>query len=107
MIEKRQKGKKDLTVSQVDRQNILNNPYALQEIEKATRIKGIPFEGKTVVLKEQVSIFFEVTLRTIDNYFGQFGEELAQNGYEVLRGNRLKKLKVVMFKSRMLTKQIS
>lgn len=89
-----EKDKKDLTVSQVDRQNILNNPYALQEIEKATRIKGIPFEGKTVVLKEQVSAFFEVTPRTIDNYIEKFGEELRQNGYEVLRGNRLKSLKL-------------
>jgi len=94
MSEKSKKDKKDLTVSQVDRQNILNNPYALQEIEKATRIKGIPFEGKTVVLKEQVSAFFEVTPRTIDNYIEKFGEELRQNGYEVLRGNRLKSLKL-------------
>jgi len=94
MSEKNKKDKKDLTVSQVDRQNILNNPYALQEIEKATRIKGIPFEGKTVVLKEQVSAFFEVTPRTIDNYIEKFGEELRQNGYEVLRGNRLKSLKL-------------
>ena len=94
MNEKSKKDKKDLTVSQVDRQNILNNPYALQEIEKATRIKGIPFEGKTVVVKEQVSAFFEVTPRTIDNYIEKFGEELRQNGYEVLRGNRLKSLKL-------------
>jgi len=99
MSEKRQKEKKDLTVSQVDRQNILNNPYALQEIEKATRIKGIPFEGKTVVLKEQVSAFFEVTLRTIENYLGKYGEELAQNGYEVLKGNRLKNLKLSISES--------
>jgi hypothetical protein len=84
------KNKKDLTVSQVDRQNILNNPYALQEIEDATRIKSIPFEGKTVVLKEQVSSFFEVTPRTIDNYIEKFSDELRQNGYEVLRGKRLK-----------------
>jgi len=94
MSEKNKKDKKGLTVSQVDRQNILNNPYALQEIEKATRIKGIPFEGKTVVLKEQVSAFFEVTPRTIDNYIEKFGEELRQNGYEVLRGKRLKSLKL-------------
>ncbi len=60
--------KKNLTVSQIDRQNILNNPYALQEIEKAARLKGIPFEEKTVVFKEQVAAFFEVTPRTIDNY---------------------------------------
>lgn len=36
---------KDLTNSAVDRQNILNNPYALAEIEKAAGIRGIPFEG--------------------------------------------------------------
>jgi len=94
MSEKRKNDKKDLTVSQVDRQNILNNPYALQEIEQATRIKGIPFEGKTVVLKEQVSAFFEVTSRTIDNYIEKFGDELRQNGYEVIRGNRLKEFKM-------------
>ena len=94
MSEKSKKDRKDLTVSQVDRQNILNNPYALREIEKATRITGIPFEGKTVVLKEQVSAFFEVTPRTIDNYIDKFSEELRQNGYEVLRGNRLKTFKV-------------
>ena len=99
MSERRPKEKKDLTVSQVDRQNILNNPYALQEIEKATRIKGIPFEGKTVVLKEQVSVFFEVTLRTIENYLGKYSEELAQNGYEVLKGNRLKNLKLSISES--------
>lgn len=65
----------------------------MQEIEKATRIKGIPFEGKTVVLKEQISVFFEVTPRTIDNYIEKFGEELRQNGYEVIRGKRLKEFK--------------
>ncbi len=96
MAEKGKKDKKDLTVSQVDRQNILNNPYALQEIEQATRISGIPFEGKTVVLKEQVSTFFEVTLRTIENYLGQHDHELAQNGYEILKGNRLKQFKLAI-----------
>ncbi|MCX5819618.1 MAG: DNA-binding protein [Deltaproteobacteria bacterium] len=85
---------KDLTNSSVHRQNILNNPYALQEIEKATRISGIPFEGKSVVLKEQIAAFFEVTPRTVDNYIEKYGDELRQNGYEVIRGNRLKTLKL-------------
>jgi hypothetical protein len=85
---------KDLTNSSVHRQNILNNPYALQEIEKATRISGIPFEGKSVVLKEQVASFFEVTPRTVDNYIDKYGDELRQNGYEVIRGIRLKTLKL-------------
>ena len=87
---------KDLTNSAVDRQNILNNPYALAEIEKAAGIRGIPFEGKTVVLKEQVASFFEVTPRTIDNYLERSGEELAQNGYEVLVGKRLTEFKLVL-----------
>lgn len=83
---------KDLTNSATDRQNILNNPYALAEIEKAAGIRGIPFEGRTVVLKEQVAQFFEVTLRTVENYLEQNAEELARNGYEVVSGNRLKSL---------------
>lgn len=84
---------KDLTNSAIHRQNILNNTYALQEIEKATRITGIPFEGKTVVLKEQVAAFFEVTTRTVENYLSQYEAELTRNGYEVLKGKRLKSFK--------------
>lgn len=87
---------KDLTSSAVDRQNILNNPYALAEIEKAAGIRGIPFEGKTVVLKEQVALFFEVTVRTVENYLEKNAEELARNGYEVVIGNRLKSLKLAI-----------
>lgn len=88
---------KDLTTSLIDRQNILNNHYAISEIEKAAGIQGIPFEGKIVVLKEQVASFFEVTQRTIENYLEQYSEELAQNGYEVLKGKRLKILKEAIF----------
>lgn len=87
---------KDLTTSLVDRQNILNNPYALAEIEKAAGIRGIPFEGKTVVLKDQVASFFEVTVRTVENYLEEYSEELTKNGYEILRGNRLKAFKLAI-----------
>ena len=87
---------KDLTNSAVDRQNILNNPYALAEIEKAAGIRGIPFEGKTVVLKEQVAAFFEVTPRTVDNYLEEFSEELRQSGYELLKGKRLQDCKLAI-----------
>jgi len=87
---------KDLTNSEVDRQNILNNPYALSEIEKAAGIRGIPFEGKTVVLKDQVADFFEVTPRTVDNYLEEFSDELRQNGYELLRGKRLQEFKLAI-----------
>jgi hypothetical protein len=90
---------KDLTNSSIDRQNILNNPYALQEIEKAAQIRGIPFEGRNVLLKEQIASFFEVTPRTVDNYIERSGDELRQNGYEVIRGKRLKTLKLAVLKT--------
>jgi len=96
MADKKKSGGKDLTVSAVDRQNILNNPYALQEIEKAARIQGIPFEGKSVVLKDQVAAFFEVDVRTINNYLKRHGDELHKNGYEVIRGKRLKDIKLAI-----------
>lgn len=88
--------KKDLTTSEIDRQNILNNPYALSEIEKAAGLHGIPFEGRTVVLKDQVAEFFEITPRTVDNYLEKYSEELARNGYEVIRGKRLKSMKLAI-----------
>lgn len=86
----------DLTVSEVERQNILNNPYAIQEIEKATKFEGIRFENKIVFLKEQLAEFFEVTPRTIDMYLSKYENELKQNGYEVLRGKRLLDMKLAM-----------
>ena len=86
----------DLTNSSTQRQNILNNPYALSEIETATRIQGITFEGRSLVLKEQVAAFFEVTPRTVENYLAQYEQELKRNGYEVLKGKRLKALKLAI-----------
>lgn len=80
----------DLTNSLVDRQNILNNSIALIEIENATQIKGVVFEGTVRFVKEQVSDFFEIDIRTIERYLEQYGEELSRNGYEVLRSKRLK-----------------
>lgn len=42
---------KDLTVSQIDRQNILNNDAALAEIQQQTNIKGFLFEEKLCFTK--------------------------------------------------------
>ncbi len=86
----------DLTTSELDRQNILNNPYALAEIEKAVGIRGIPFEGRSVILKDQAASFFEVSIRTIENYLEQNAEELGRNGYEVIIAKRLKNLKLAI-----------
>jgi hypothetical protein len=44
----------------------------------------------------QTAVVFEVTPRTVDNYLEQNAQELARNGYEVIKGNRLKALKLAI-----------
>lgn len=81
---------KDLTVSHIQRQNILNNRYALEEIQKAADIKGIYFDNEYWITKKQAAEFFEVDERTISRYIENNENELTNNGYTVLRGNQLK-----------------
>lgn len=81
---------KDLTNYNIARQNILNNDFAINEIEQALGIKGVIFEGKIMFTKEMVTTFFDVDNRTIERYISQHSDELKQNGYEILRGKRLK-----------------
>ena len=81
---------KDLTNSKIDRQNILNNNYAINEIEKACSIEGIFFEDKIVFTKEQVAQFYEIDIRTLERYLEIYNEEFKSNGYDILKGKRLK-----------------
>ena len=85
----------NLTDSSVTRQNILNNPIAVQEIQKAVGVKGIMFENEYKFIKSQIADFFEVTERTIDSCLEKNEKELLKNGYEVLKGKRLVDLKLV------------
>ncbi|TWT71649.1 DNA-binding protein [Crateriforma conspicua] len=86
----------DLTASSVQRQNILNNPFAVTEIQKATSLRGVSFEGETWLVKEQVADFFEVDVRTIERILEQNRDELSENGYAVIRGKRLQALKLAI-----------
>ena len=81
---------KDLTTSQIDRQNILNNELALQEIQPRCGLQGIPWNNGVYVTREMTAAFFQVDIRTISRYIEQNNEELTQNGYQVLRGKQLK-----------------
>ncbi len=81
---------KNLTTSKLDRQNILNNELALAEIQKQTLIQGIWFEDRLCFTKNMVSTYFEVDTRTIERYISSNQEELSANGYEILKGKRLK-----------------
>ena len=81
---------KDLANSRIDRQNILNNDLAIEEIQITSGVDGILWDGKLFVTKETAANFFQVDIRTISRYIEQNNDELTTNGYEVLRGKRLK-----------------
>ena len=73
--------KKDLTNSQLDRQNILNNNMALEEIRNTSNIQGVWFEDKVYFTKNMVAEFFEVDIRTIERCVSANLPELEKNGY--------------------------
>lgn len=81
---------KDLTNSRLDRQNILNNEIAVDEIQQKSGMNGILWGEKLFVTREMAADFFDVDIRTISRYLEQNSEELSANGYQVLRGKKLK-----------------
>ena len=85
---------KDLTNSNIARQNILNNHYALKEIQKAVGIRGILFEKEYRFTKKQLAAFYEVTERTINRCLTKNEAELIKNGYGILDGNALNDFKI-------------
>jgi hypothetical protein len=91
--------KETLENSALDRQNILNNKYAVSEIKKVVGIRGILFEGIYRFTKKQIANFYEVDERTIDRYIEKEQDELTKNGYEVLRAKRLKEYKLAIKKT--------
>jgi hypothetical protein len=84
---------KDLTTSDIHRKNILNNRYALQEIEKEVAFPGILFEGSLRYTKRQIAQFYDIDERTINRYLEQHEDEFSGSGYEVLSGKRLRAFK--------------
>ena len=83
----------DLTTVQLQRQNILNNRYALQAAEQHLQLGGVVFQGQTVFTKQQVMALFEVSDATVERYISNHGEELKANGYQLLKGKNLKEFK--------------
>ncbi|MBQ7851261.1 MAG: DNA-binding protein [Muribaculaceae bacterium] len=84
----------DLTISNIERQNILNNKYAVAKIQEVIGFVGMEFEGEYRFTKKMVADFFQVEERTIERYLEQFSEELTANGYVLCKGKRLKELKL-------------
>lgn len=85
---------KDLTISNIERQNVLNNRFAVEEIRKTLDVPGMLFEGEYRFTKKMVADFYEVEERTIERYLESHGQELILNGYVLCKGKRLKELKL-------------
>jgi len=82
-----------LTNSATYRQNILNNQYALEQVRQHLNIGGTQWEGELAFTKPQVAEILEVDERTIERYLNSHAEELQHNGYRLLEGDALRRLK--------------
>lgn len=85
---------KDLTISNIERQNVLNNRFAVKKLQERLDIEGMFFEGEYWLTKKMVADFYEVEERTIERYIENYGSELSANGYFLCKGKRLKDLKL-------------
>ena len=85
---------KELPDSAIERQNILNNRFAVENVQKALNFTGMLFEGEYRYTKKMVADFYEVDLSTVNRYLAKYDDELKCNGYILCKGKSLK-----MFKS--------
>ena len=83
-----------LTNSNIERQNILNNKYAMERIQESIGVTGMLFEGEYRFTKLMVAEYFEIDISTIDRYLELNSEELKHNGYILSRGKQLKAFKL-------------
>lgn len=84
----------DLTVSNIERQNVLNNRYAVDALQKNLGFTGMLFEGEYRFTKKMVANFYEVEERTIERLLEEHGDELKYNGYILSKGKQLKEFKI-------------
>ena len=83
-----------MTVSNIERQNVLNNNYALQSIQNNLGVDGLHFHDQILFTTKMVADFYGVDERTIKRYVQEYGDELRANGYFLRTGNELKELKL-------------
>ena len=81
-------------ISTIERQNVLNNRFAVEAIQKKLNIEAIFFEGQYCFTKKMVADFYEVDERTIERYLESYKQELKRNGYFSCRGKLLKQFKL-------------
>lgn len=84
----------DLTVSNIDRQNVLNNNYALKAIQENLDVNGLRFHDQLLFTTKMVADFYGVDERTIKRYVQEHRNELRANGYFLSEGNSLKEIRL-------------
>ncbi|MBD2328487.1 DNA-binding protein [Alkalinema sp. FACHB-956] len=87
---------KDLTSSPLERQNILNNRYALEKLQEHLGLGGTFYDGEWLFTKHQLVEIFGVSGSTIEKYLASHNAELSANGYIVLRGSKLRAFKALI-----------
>ena len=85
---------KDLTISNIERQNVLNNSLAVETISQQLSFEGMMFENEYKFTKSMIAEFYEIEERTIERYLEKYPEELIHNGYKLYKGKRLKDLRL-------------
>lgn len=84
---------KDLTSSNVDRQNILNNLNVVENMQSYIGFAGLLYEGSYYFTTKMVAEYYDVSTRTLTNVINANEEEIKHNGYQVIKGGRLKDFK--------------
>ena len=84
----------DLTISNIERQNVLNNKFAFQAIQENLDVNGLHFHNQILFTTKMVAEFYGVDERTIKRYVQEHGDELRANGYFLSEGKSLKELKL-------------
>lgn len=67
--------KKDLTNSNIHRKNIINNNYAIAEIEQQVALEGIVMDEMVWYTKKQLATYYQVDERTIERYLKKYEVE--------------------------------
>lgn len=84
---------KDLTISNIERQNVLNNRFAVSKVQEHLDIEGMLFEGEYRFTKNGCR-FLRSRRTNHRTLFGKHSDELAANGYVLCKGKHLKELKL-------------
>jgi len=85
---------KNQSISTIERQNVLNNRFAVEAIQKELSVEAMLFEGQYCFTKQMVADFYEVDTSTIERYLSSHSEELQFNGYFLCKGKLLKEFKL-------------